>query len=183
MKKVIAFIVAISLILAIPTCIAESSEMTGVFVPDYNSFMNRLCEGMSNYSKYVKKIQKELYDDGNWNDDVYSIYLEGSYDYTIHFDLKSGYLDDFELQIHREVYDEYKESFNVIIDTAILAICPHLEYDDIEGIREELYFDYVINSPVEILSQYYNCGVYRFNIYKSSSAYTFSMYFSINESN
>lgn len=179
MKKALSFILALSLFLTFSTCFAESAEMTGVFVPDYNTFMNRLCDGMSNTGDFVSVLKNKLFIDGNWKNNMFGTNLVGTYTFELSSEESVGYLDEFEIYINFDLYSKYSEEFKSIIKAAILAIRPDFNDEDVAKIFDALYYDYIIASPVSGTSQSCNCGIYRFYFSKSSDRYTFSMNFSL----
>ena len=160
MKKFICIILTMLLFGCSSACAEE-----GVFVPYFNVFMDR-------FSQQVKEIDPVVYEymmEDFWEDNAWVI-PEYSFSFSsrkpvLDFDEGNGFLDRAQITINKDYFDENEEVFKELILAAATSICnanPETFFDDI-------YFDYVVDSPAGYISMYYNCDVYRFVLTKSSS--------------
>ncbi len=181
MKKIMS-VILIFFLLGIAYSEEPSSDEGGVFVPFYDSFMERLCEMVD--EKFAVIINRELYSDGVWDDFPYgNIDFVGSYMFYMNTKKSHNFLDTFSLSISEDIYAVNVEDYLSIIKCAMYAL--REDYDDVEAdaMIDSLLVNTITSTPIDYMSQHENDGVYRYGFTKSYGMYTFSMDFSIYEYN
>lgn len=136
----------------------------GVFVPSFNAFMDR-------FSAQVQTIDHAVYDsmmEAFWVDNAWFIpeynFAFSSRKPVLDFDEGNGFLDSAKVTISKDYFSENKEIFKSLMLAAATSICEVNQ----ETFFDDIYFDYVVESPAGYISMYYNNGVYLFNLTKTS---------------
>lgn len=155
-----------------------SAEEEGVFVPTYNTFMNRLCEYAPD--GYGDVIRVGLMKEGAWKDGYMSRYdLIGKNIFQIVRSVENGYVDSFEVTISEEVYETHRLVFDQMITAVMKALRSDFSDDDVSAMKSTLLIDTITTTPVNYMYQSTNEGVYRYGFLKRNGEYTFSIEFAL----
>lgn len=151
------------LLVALSLCSLALAE-DGVFVPSFNVFMDR-------FSTQVQTIDHAVYDsvmEAFWVDNAWFIpeynFAFSSRKPKIDLNEVNGFLKSAKITISKDYFEENKEIFKALMLAAATSICEVNQ----ETFYEDIYFDYVVESPAGYISMYYNSGVYLFDLTKSS---------------
>lgn len=147
----------------------SKSQINGVFVPDFQYFM----ETFFNHSQHIeKKMTKDLLEKCKSGDkwvehEAYSLF--GGYDgISLRIVEGNGYLYTFKITIDKDDYKEQEENFKAYVRAAARGLFPH-EPDVFFGrFFESINYDYVLESPAGYISMYTNFDVYLVTLTKAS---------------
>lgn len=147
----------------------SKSQINGVFVPDFQYFM----ETFFNHSQHIeKKMTKDLLEKCKSGDkwvehEAYSLF--GGYDgISLRIVEGNGYLSIFKIMIDKDDYKEQEENFKAYVRAAARGLFPH-EPDVFFGrFFEAINYDYVLESPAGYISMYTNFDVYLVTLTKAS---------------
>ena len=155
-----------------------SAEEEGVFVPTYNTFMNRLCELVPD--GYGDVIRVGLMKDGAWKDGYMSSYdLIGKNIFQIVRSVENGYVYSFEVTITQDAYTTHSLVFDQMITAVMKAIRSDFSEDDVSAMKDTLLIETITETPVNYMYQSTNEGVYRYGFLKRNGEYTFSIEFAL----
>lgn len=174
------FVNAICCVLLIASLFSFAfAEMSGVFVPTYQTFMDRLCE--LSPEGYANVIRAGLMKDGSWKDGYMSNYdLVGKNTLYLSREVNNDYVRTFELTISQESYDTYCEDFDKLITAVMMAIRDDYTEEDVSAMKEALLISTIVGTPVNYMYQSANDGVYRYGFVKKYGTYEFSIEFALN---
>ena len=174
MKKVFSLLLVLILCL-----LSVSANASGVFVPDYPTFMDAFCANLD--EKLAESIKLHYADNGVWKETIYlsSYGLIGDKLVKIDPEWKIGFLDKLEISVTVDAYETYQQEFDSLIRAAMLALRNDWTDDDVSAMREALLISTIVSTPVESMHQYTNSGVYRYSFHKSYGEYTFTIEFSL----
>lgn len=155
-----------------------SAEEEGVFVPTYNTFMNRLCELAPD--GYGDVIRVGLMKDGVWKEGYMSSYdLIGKNIFQIVRNIENGYVYSFEVTISQEAYETHRLAYDQMITAVMKAIRDDYTDDDVASMKETLLMTTITSTPVDYMYQSTNDGVYRYGFLKRYGFYIFSIEFAL----
>lgn len=155
-----------------------SADEEGVFVPTYNTFMNRLCELAPD--GYGDVIRVGLMQDGVWKEGYISSYdLIGKNIFQIVRSVDNGFISSFEVTISQDAYANHEELFDQMITAVMKAIRSDYTEDDVLEMKDTLLIDTITATPVNYMYQSANEGVYRYGFLKRNGEYTFSIEFAL----
>ncbi len=155
-----------------------SAEEEGVFVPTYNTFMNRLCEHAPD--GYGDVIRVGLMKDGVWKEGYMSSYdLIGKNIFQIVRSIENGYVYSFEVTISQEAYETHRLAYDQMITAVMKAIRSDYTDDDVDSMKETLLMTTITTTPVDYMYQSTNDGVYRYGFLKRYGDYTFKIEFAL----
>lgn len=148
----------------------SESQINGVFVPDFQYFMETFFNHSQNIDKKMTKdLLEECKDGDKWVEHkAYSLF--GGYDgISIRIVESNGYLQTFKITIDKDDYNEQEENFKSFVRAAARGILPH-ESDMFFGrFFETINYGYVLESPAGYIVMYTNFDVYLVDITKTSS--------------
>lgn len=172
MKRIICFVLVF-----VSLCSLAFAE-DGVFVPSYSVFMDRLSEKLEvTNSELSEKFVAKYKQGGEWISPDSRVYLSGNKP-MVKVRGKAGFLDSFRVEQAKDYLSSYETEFKQLILDGATSICVDI---NTETLFDDIYYDYVVDSPAGYISMYYNSGVYVFNLAKSSSDITFEIYLSLYE--
>lgn len=157
----------------------------GVYVPSYRAFMESFTEQVKDInSDLYEAILEDCFADGEWKEP--SKYSSNRlYCFTVAPSLTiyegNNFLDRISIKITRDKYEENKELFKSLILASATSIIPNADEAFKQTLFDNLYYDYVLDSPAGYITMYWNCGVYLFQFNKSSSDFTFEISLSLYE--
>ena len=155
-----------------------SAEEEGVFVPTYNTFMNRLCELAPD--GYGDVIRVGLLKDGEWKEGYMSRYdLIGKNIFQIVRSVDNGFVSSFEVTISQDAYTTHRLVYDQMITAVMKAIRSDFSEDDVSAMKDTLLIETITETPVNYMYQSTNEGVYRYGFLKRNGEYTFSIEFAL----
>lgn len=173
MKKIICIVLVL-----ISLCTLAIAQ-DGVFVPSYSVFMDRFFEKLITTDEELSEKFFSKYKQGNeWISPDSRVYISGSKP-MVKVRGKAGFLDSFRIEQNKDYFSQNEATFKQLIIDGATSICTDI---NTETLFDDIYYQYVIDSPAGYISMYHNCGVYVFNLTKSSSDITFEIYLSLYES-
>ena len=150
----------------------------GVFVPDYNTFMDSFSEKLKATDKGLhKEFVEDHKENGEWVSFDSNVYIIGKKPY-IHVQQGAGFLNTYRMAQERKDFADSDELFKQLMLESSLTICPDL---NVETFFDDICYDYVVDSPASYITTYYNCGVYLFNFTKTSREMEFEIRLSVYE--
>lgn len=181
MKKLIAS-VTVFLLLFSCSAFASADETAGVFVPNFQSFMNSFVPKVEAFNPdYAAEIREECFVDGKWvepsssNNYIYYYYLATD----VRIREGNGFLDALYIDLPKDHIGKEEDIFKQLILAAATSIIPNSDAEFEQSLFENLYYNYVKESPAGYITMYWNCGVYCFSFSKSSSGYSLSITLSV----
>lgn len=183
MKRLFALMTAlVCLSLCVP--VASANEPEGVFVPNYKTFMESLIEQVESIdSGLANAIREDCFVDGEWGSPSDSINRVWYWEIAPELRLyeRSDYLSSLYITIEKEEMAENEDIFKQLIVAAATSIIPDADVAFEKALFENLYYEYVKDSPAGYITMYWNCGVYLFQFNKSSGEYSFQISLSLYE--
>ena len=153
-----------------PTQKPSNQQINGVFVPDFQYFMETFFHHSQHVDREMSEDILENCKDGDKWIEHEGFFLYGGYDgITIRIVEGNGYLDIVKITIDKKKYKGQEDNFKAYVRAAARGLLPH-ESDMFFGrFFESINYDYVLESPAGYISMYTNYGVYLVTLTKSSS--------------
>lgn len=178
MKRITALVL---FVFSIISC--SFAETEGIFVPSFQVYMDSFTSVLEELNEeFYEDLREDCFADGLWVGHADSW---RTYDYysglAITIDEGNGFLEDISIEISKDKMEKYEEEFKDIILSAARSVLvnPGDSFD--QSFFDNIWYDYTMDSPAGYLTMYYNCGVYRFALTKSSSGISFSINLSVYE--
>lgn len=183
MKKLLAAVTAFILSFSFAT-FASADEPQGVFVPNYKAFMESFTDKVRLIdSGFADAIIEDCYAEGEWQSPSGSInnvyYWE--IDPQLRIYERSDYLSSLYITLDKDEMKDSEDIFIKLMLAAATSIIPNTDATFEQTLFENIYYDYVKDSPAGYITMYWNCGVYLFEFNKSSDEYTFEISLSLYE--
>ena len=157
----------------------------GCYVPSYKTFMDAFVSKATVIeSDLAEAIREECFVNGEWEENEYSLtsYDSGSRIY-FDFDKGNGFLNSFSMKISKDKIGKYEEVFKSLMLAAATSIITDADEAFEQSFFDNIYYEYTMDSPAGYISMYWNCGVYLFDITKSSGDIDFDISLSVYEAN
>lgn len=180
LKRIVAFL--LSMLLIVP--VASADEQEGVFVPNYKAFMESFTVKVELIdSGLAEAIRKDCYVEDKWCSPSDSINRVWYWDIAPELRIyeSSDFLSHIYITIKKDEMEEGEDAFKELVLAAATSIIPTADAEFEQKLFENLYYDYVKDSPAGYITMYWNCGVYLFEFNKSSDEYSFEISLSLYE--
>lgn len=164
MKRIICFVLVF-----VSLCSLAFAE-EGIFVPGYQTFMSEFSQRLKQIDPDLNKtLEKEYKRAGKWAEDDSSVYIiSGKPRFSP--EEANGFLKRFLVDIPSENMARYRETFEEIMVAAAESISQTV---DTQTFLEDINAAYVIDSPANSVTMYYQHGVYTFRLSKYNTKYEF----------
>ena len=169
LKRIVVFM--LSMLLIVP--VAYANETEGIFVPNFQAFMSAFVPKVESiHPDFAAKIREQCFVDGRWLEP--STYDHGISYYHIATDMRiresNGFLYDISIELPKNYIDKKEEDiFKQFILAASTSIIFDADEEFEQAFFDNIHYDYAKESPAGYISLHWHCGVYSFNLVKSSS--------------
>lgn len=163
MKKLLCILLAC-------LCITPAFAEGGMFVPDYNTFMDRFYERVSDIDPDLAKvIYDKCRDGGKWVQPKYSQLYDHYYDVNIEIEEAHGFLSEIKFKSDMAYYQQNEAMMKELLIAATTSLLPDQPQEFYDNLFDDIQYEYIVTSPATSITIYKNFGVFQYYVAKYST--------------